>query len=195
MLCAGLIGCGGSGGDPSSSPTPASTPDTSIDAGSTTEGDTGGTLESDTEITPESDTESTPESDTESTPESDTESTPESDTGSTPEGDTGSTPESDTGSTVGGDTGATALVVQVEDYTTYNDSDSGNAGNSYRNDDVDIEATSDAGGGFNVGWTAAGEWLEYEINLSAGLYAVTTRVASEVSSGSYTLLLDGENNR
>ncbi len=144
LLCAGLIGCGGSGGDPSSSPTPASTPDTSIDAGSTTEDDTGSTRESDTEITPEIDTESTPESDT----------------GSTPEGDTGSTPESDTGSTAGGNTGATALVVQVEDYTTYNDSDSGNAGNSYRNDDVDIEATSDAGGGFNVGWTTAGEWLE-----------------------------------
>jgi hypothetical protein len=102
----------------------------------------------------------------------------------TTEGDTGSTTEGDTGSTADDDTGATALVVQVEDYTTYNDSDSGNTGNSYRNDDVDIEATSDAGGGFNVGWTAAGEWLEYEINLSAGLYAVTTRVASEASSGS-----------
>lgn len=31
----------------------------------------------------------------------------------------------------------------------------GNSGGQYRNDNVDIEATTDAGGGFNVGWTQA----------------------------------------
>jgi hypothetical protein len=29
----------------------------------------------------------------------------------------------------------------------------------HRSDAVDIETTTDAGGGFNVGWIDAGEWL------------------------------------
>ena len=129
-----------------------------------------------------------------STTNGDTGGTSDSDTGGTANGDTGGTADGDTGGTAGANAGAgpTALVVQVEDYTSYSDSDSVNTGNAYRYDGVDIEATSDAGGGFNVGWTAAGEWLEYEVNLSPGLYAVTARVASQVSSGSYTLLLDGQ---
>lgn len=84
------------------------------------------------------------------------------------------------------------LLVQAEDYTDFNDSDTGNTGGVYRDDDVDIETSNDEGGGYHVGWTVSGEWLEYEIDLSASLYAVTTRVASEVSTGSYTLLLDGQ---
>lgn len=91
----------------------------------------------------------------------------------------------------GGDTGE-ELLVQAEDYVTFNDSDTGNTGNVFRTDDVDIEASNDTGGGFHVGWTVTGEWLEYNVNLTAGLYAVTTRVASAISTGSYTLLLDGQ---
>jgi hypothetical protein len=85
-----------------------------------------------------------------------------------------------------------ALLLQAEDYVDFSDSDPGNTGNSYRSDDVDIEATNDAGGGFHVGWTATGEWLEYDVNLGEGEYKVTTRVASQVSTGGYTLLLDGQ---
>ena len=86
---------------------------------------------------------------------------------------------------------ATSLKLEAEEYTAYWDSDPGSngaAGNS--GEDVDIEATTDAGGGRNVGWAVAGEWLEYQVNLSAGVYAVDTRVASQVSSGAYDLLLD-----
>jgi hypothetical protein len=43
----------------------------------------------------------------------------------------------------------------------------------------------------NVCWAVNGEWLEYQVNLDAGVYAVDTRVASLVSSGAYDLLLDG----
>ena len=121
---------------------------------------------------------------------------PQTDTEGSADGATGGTTDGDTEDTAGAgaDAGAgpTALVVQVEDYAAFSDLDSGNTGNAYRSDDVDIEATSDAGGGFNLGWTTAGEWLEYEVNLSAGLYKVTARVASEVSTGSFTLLLDGQ---
>ena len=78
--------------------------------------------------------------------------------------------------------GASATVgeqrVQSEDYEGFYDLDPGNRGGAYRSDDVDIEPTTDVGGGFNVGWVQQGEWLEYAVALSAGRYEVTTRVAS-----------------
>src|SRR5215467_11630303 len=59
----------------------------------------------------------------------------------------------------------------------YHDTTSGNSGGQFRNTDVDIEAASE--GGYDVGWTAAGEWLNYTVNVaSAGNYTVQLRVAS-----------------
>jgi hypothetical protein len=59
----------------------------------------------------------------------------------------------------------------------YHDTTSGNTGGAYRATDVDIEPASD--GGSDVGWIAAGEWLNYTVNVaSAGTYTVTLRVAS-----------------
>ena len=84
------------------------------------------------------------------------------------------------------------LLVQAEDYNNYFDTTAGNAGGAYRSDNVDIEATADAGGGFNVGWTAAGEWLEYPITLTAGTYDITTRVASAVGGAQYSVSIDGQ---
>jgi len=61
--------------------------------------------------------------------------------------------------------------------SAYLDSTAGNAGGAYRSTDVDIQAS--AGGGFNVGWTAAGEWLNYTVNVAtAGTYSVQLRVAT-----------------
>lgn len=86
---------------------------------------------------------------------------------------------------------AVNLLVQAEDYADYLDLSTGNTGGAYRpNDNVDIEATSDTGGGFNVGWISQGEWLEYNVTLAAGTYKLNTRVASNTNSGKYTLLLD-----
>ena len=83
------------------------------------------------------------------------------------------------------------LRLEAENYSNYFDNDAGNTGGEYRNDDVDIEATSDIGGGYNVGWTSAGEWLEYQATLGAGTYNLTTRVASEIGNGSYSVLING----
>jgi endonuclease/exonuclease/phosphatase family metal-dependent hydrolase len=59
----------------------------------------------------------------------------------------------------------------------YYDTTGGNAGGAYRQTDVDLQAASV--GGYNVGWTAAGEWLNYTVNVaSAGNYDVYMRVAS-----------------
>src|SRR5262249_43738241 len=59
----------------------------------------------------------------------------------------------------------------------YHDTTSGNSGGQYRSTDVDIEAASE--GGYDVGWTASGEWLNYSGNVgAAGSYSAQFRVAS-----------------
>ena len=59
----------------------------------------------------------------------------------------------------------------------YHDTTPGNSGGAYRNTDVDLEVSSD--GGYDVGWTAAGEWLNYTVSVaSSGSYTVGLRVAS-----------------
>jgi len=76
-------------------------------------------------------------------------------------------------------------IIEAEDYdfqnianTTYYDSEPANQGGAYRNDEVDIEVTRDITGGYNVGWTAPGEWLEYSIAVKeSGQYPVYLRVA------------------
>ncbi|EIK44667.1 putative beta-glucanase/Beta-glucan synthetase [Cellvibrio sp. BR] len=77
-------------------------------------------------------------------------------------------------------TSAGAVVFQAENYNAFYDTTPGNTGGAYRGDAVDIEATSDTGGGYNVGWIAQGEWLAYN-NLTiptSGNYTVRMRVAS-----------------
>jgi hypothetical protein len=89
--------------------------------------------------------------------------------------------------------------IQAEDYKAggegagYHDLTSGNAGSAYKTDNVDIEATSDVGGGYNVGWTDAGEWLAYDVNVTAaGTYTLTARIASgNAGTKTLTVSLDG----
>ena len=50
------------------------------------------------------------------------------------------------------------------------------------------ETTSDAGGGKDVGWIDAGDWMDYTINVpTAGSYTVGFRVASPIGTGSLQL--------
>lgn len=57
---------------------------------------------------------------------------------------------------------------------------------------MDAQATTDAGGGCNVGWTEPGEWLEWDVlSPSAGRYDVTVRLASNTTGKSVQLQLDG----
>ena len=69
----------------------------------------------------------------------------------------------------------------------YHDTDSANQGGAYRSEDVDIQPTTDIGGGFNVGWIESGEWLEYTIDVAAaGAYQLRFRTA-RAPAGSSTL--------
>lgn len=83
-------------------------------------------------------------------------------------------------------------VVQAENYVTFFDTTRGNAGGQHRNDDVDIQATTDTNGGFNVGWIDGNEWLEFPITVrQAGEYRGEVRVASAPGNGMFTLEVDG----
>jgi hypothetical protein len=91
-------------------------------------------------------------------------------------------------------------MIEAEDFDdgvnggSYLDNTAGNAGRQYRATDVDIEATSDTGGGFNVGWASAGEWLKYTVNVSpAGDYDLQFRVASSGTGGTFHLEVNGIN--
>ncbi|NBD24810.1 carbohydrate-binding protein [Paenibacillus glycinis] len=53
---------------------------------------------------------------------------------------------------------------------------------------VQLETTTDAGGGQNVGWIDAGDWMEYKVNVpAAGVYTVQYRVASQGTTGQIQL--------
>jgi hypothetical protein len=74
----------------------------------------------------------------------------------------------------------------------YVDTSAGNAGGEYRSTDVDIERTSDTGGGYNVGWAGAGEWLNYSVTVAAaGTYDIAVRVASAGSGGTFHIEVNG----
>ncbi|MEA2697872.1 MAG: hypothetical protein QOI66_2143 [Myxococcales bacterium] len=90
----------------------------------------------------------------------------------------------------GGTPWAIPGTIQLENYdvggegVAYHDNDPVNSGGKYRTDGVDLETTTDSGGGFNVGWTNAGEWLKYTVNVaSAGTRTVSFRVAAAAAVG------------
>ncbi len=67
-----------------------------------------------------------------------------------------------------------------------------NHGRTYRNDGVDIMPIQDeVTNGYGVGWTEAGEWLQYTLDVKkAGNYRIGLRVASE-KEGKVLLLANG----
>ena len=69
-----------------------------------------------------------------------------------------------------------------------------NDGEEYRSTGVDVEATTDASGGYNVGYAFAGEWLNYTVNVAAaGTYDIEFRVASPGVGGTFHLEVNGVN--
>lgn len=71
------------------------------------------------------------------------------------------------------------------------DQNTGNIGWEYRNDGVDIQTTEDPITEYNVGWLEDGEWMEYTVEVTAGTYAITARVASAGTGGRIGIYRDG----
>ncbi|HXB03188.1 MAG TPA: carbohydrate-binding protein, partial [Opitutaceae bacterium] len=85
----------------------------------------------------------------------------------------------------GGTPAAIPGTVQAENYDTggqgvaYNIGSINGTDNGYRSDGVDLEVTSDTGGGVDLGWTFGGDWFKYTVNVAtAGTYTVSFRIAA-----------------
>ena len=85
----------------------------------------------------------------------------------------------------GGTPAAVPGTVQAANYDTggqgvaYNVNAVNGSGNSYRSDGVDLEVCADTGCGDDIGWTAAGQWFKYTVNVAtAGTYALSLRLAA-----------------
>src|SRR5215472_14606553 len=85
----------------------------------------------------------------------------------------------------GGTPWAVPGTVQAENYDLggpgigFNVTSINGSANNYRSDGVDLEATTDTGGGYDLGWTANGQWFKYTVNAaSAGTYTITFRLAA-----------------
>lgn len=87
-------------------------------------------------------------------------------------------------------------TVNAQDYdnggegVAFHDTTRGNNGGAYRSNDIDLEPSGD--GGNNIGWIAAGEWVNYSVNVgAAGDYTVQLRVASPGGGGSMHVGFNG----
>jgi len=91
--------------------------------------------------------------------------------------------------------------IEVENFnwgpnnTSYNDATVANEGGNFRATGVDIEHCLDINGGYNIAYTAPGEWLEYDVNITAdNLYSIESRVATNQSgTRTYHIEMDGQN--
>ena len=77
----------------------------------------------------------------------------------------------------------------------YDDSPGSETENTFREDeDVDIEDCTDEGGGYNIGYATAGEWLEYTVDVETlGYYDIDFRVACNGDNRTVSLSMGGEN--
>jgi lysophospholipase L1-like esterase len=106
-----------------------------------------------------------------------------------------------TESPYGGTAWAIPGVVEAENYDlggeglAYHDNEPANLGGQYRTSDgVDIETTSDTGGGYDVGWTNNGEWMKYTVNVaSSGTYNLNVRAACNSGPCTMQMNVDGTN--
>lgn len=74
----------------------------------------------------------------------------------------------------------------------YETDEENKGGADYRTGGVDLEVCADQGGGYNLAWTAAGEWLEYTVDVAAsGSYDIGLRVASDGAGKTINLSMDG----
>ena len=91
--------------------------------------------------------------------------------------------------------------VQLEDYdmggqsVSFYDKDFVNEGGAYREDGVDIVQidSADASKGYAIGYTQAGEWLEYSVNVvTTSKFVFRASVADGLEGGGIRLFIDGK---
>lgn len=84
------------------------------------------------------------------------------------------------------------LLFEAEGCDTYGGAAGGNGlVNFYRNGNIAIQTTTDAGGGYNVGWMASGEWFEWQHVPLTGTPHFNIRVATPNTGQTAHLVVDG----
>jgi len=80
-------------------------------------------------------------------------------------------------------------------FAYFDDSPGSETSVAYRTtEDVDIEVCTDTGGGYSLGYTTAGEWLEYTCNVATtGMYTIELRVACNDIDRTLSLQIGGNN--
>jgi len=98
----------------------------------------------------------------------------------------------------GGTPAAVPGLIEAENFddggeaVAYHDTTAGNLGGKYRSTDVDVEATTDVGGGYSLGWVSASEWLKYTVSVATtATYTLELRVASPGAGGTCHVEIDG----
>jgi endoglucanase Acf2 len=102
------------------------------------------------------------------------------------------------GTPFGGAPATVPGLIEAENYDlggegiAYHDVDENNIGLAYRPDEgVDIENSS--GGGYDVYWIVAGEWLEYTFEVEqSGIYTFSPSVSTVPGFGYFYMLIDNE---
>jgi|GEM_PF-549811 len=91
-------------------------------------------------------------------------------------------------------------LIQMENFDSggkgmayWNGNSQNNGGANYRpGETVYIENCSDTGGGYDVGSTNPGDWLNYTVNIQGpSIYTLNVRVATDVAGGVFHLAVDG----
>ena len=104
-----------------------------------------------------------------------------------------------------GEPAAIPGVIEAENYDkggnrfSFYDKDAANKGETYREDAVDVVTlegaicNDDACKGYAIGYTEAGEWLEYSVKVAtSGKYAIRANVATASETSKIQLFVDGE---
>jgi hypothetical protein len=104
----------------------------------------------------------------------------------------------------GGEAAAIPGIIEAENYDeggnrfSFYDKDASNKGESYREDAVDVvtldgaTCNDSACKGYAVGYTEAGEWLEYSVKVAtSGKYAIRANVATASETSKIQLFVDG----
>jgi hypothetical protein len=84
------------------------------------------------------------------------------------------------------------LRVEAETADTYSGATPGNRWGVYRDGDLDVQPTTDAGGGWNVGDIAAGESLTWKSKPLQGTVTLSARVATPNNGAQVRFIVDGQ---
>jgi Domain of unknown function (DUF5010)/DUF5010 C-terminal domain len=85
-----------------------------------------------------------------------------------------------------------ATRIEAETADSYSDTTAGNLWGVYRDGGIDIQRTTDSGGGWNVGGIATGEWLQWQQVPLQGAVNLQARVASTNGAGQLRFVVDGK---